>query len=124
MTIESMAVRVRSLPFRRAVWLAPLAYCVHIAEEAPQFAQWVSAHFAPRFTMLRFALNNAFAMVVLVSLTALVSRAPTRTTAFLFFVWVYFQILWNALFHAGSTAWFGAYSPGLMTAVVLYVPVS
>ena len=32
-------------------------------------------------------------------------------------------LFWNIFFHAGATAYFGVYCPGLLTALTLYPPV-
>jgi hypothetical protein len=102
--------------------VAPIAYAVHIIEEFWQFPLWVSAHFAPGFTSDRFVIANAIFMVVLVGLTALVSARKARALDFLYFCWLSGHLFHNALFHMGATAYFGVYSPGLLSAMLLYVP--
>ena len=108
---------------RRTVWLAPAAYAIHLTEEWGRFPDWVRAHLAPGFADASFVLVNAAAMTVLVSLTAAVTRSPSPATVFRFFAWIDFQIFWNALIHAGATAYFGEYSPGVASGVLVYLPV-
>lgn len=124
MNVEVIPRFLQTAPFRQVVWVAPIAYALHILEEFWQFPLWVSAHFAPGFTSARFVIANAIMMVVLVSLTALVSVLRARAVDFLYFCWLSGQLFHNALFHIGTTAYFGVYSPGLLSAILLYVPVS
>jgi len=53
----------------------------------------------------------------------LINRLPNRTVIFIFFTFIFTPaVCFNILFHAGSTAAFGVYSPGLLTALTLYPP--
>ncbi len=63
-------------------------------------------------------------MVVLVGLTVLVRALTMRALDFLYFCWLSGHLFHNALFHMGTTAYFGVYSPGLLSAILLYLPVS
>lgn len=48
---------------------------------------------------------------------------PNRIVVFLFFTVVFTPaVCFNIVFHAGATAAFGTYCPGLITALVLYPP--
>jgi hypothetical protein len=109
--------------FRRAVWLAPAAYTIHVSEEWGRFPDWVRAHLAPGFADTSFVLVNAIAMTVLLSFTAAVSRSPSPQTTFRFFVWIDFQIFWNALVHIAATIYLAEYSPGTISALLVYLPV-
>jgi uncharacterized membrane protein len=42
----------------------------------------------------------------------------------LLLAWSSGNIFWDFLVHLGSTVWLNRYSPGLLTAVLLYYPVS
>lgn len=96
---------------------------VHWLEEVPGFAAWASAHFAP-MSSAWFILSHvplfAFAGVV----TARASR-PDPPRVAVWGAWVLASALGaNAIFHMGATLAFGEYSPGLVTAVLLYVPLT
>src|SRR5262245_26041916 len=123
MDVEAIPRFVRGLSYRQAVWLAPAAYALHIVEEAQNFAAWASEHFAQGFTTAQFVKNNAIVMSFLVALTLLASLYPRRWTALLHFFQLSAGLLHNALFRMAATAYIGVYSPGLLSAILLYVPV-
>jgi len=123
MNVEVIPKFLQTAPFRRIVWVGPLVYGVHIAEEFWRFPVWASAHFTPGFTTQRFVVSNAIIMLLLVGLTALVSAVRVRAVDFVYFCWISGQLFHNALFHMGTTAYFGAYSPGVLSAILLYLPI-
>ncbi len=96
MDFELVIKQLSSMKFRQAVWLFPIAYTLHVFEELPQFTN--------------------LAPVVL-------QVIPNRIMIFIFFTFVFTPaVCFNILFHAGATAAFGVYSPGLLTALTLYPP--
>lgn len=104
--------------FRRAVWLFPVAFAAHVAEEAPGFAAWVTRHGSSRYTQADFVRINALGMAMTLAGTALVARTRSRPAVFGYFALVLTQqALFNTLFHAGTTVAYREYSPGLFTAV-------
>jgi hypothetical protein len=62
-------------------------------------------------------------MLCLLSLTVLVNVITVRAVDFVYFCWLSGQLFYNALFHMGTTAYFGVYSPGLLSAILLYLPI-
>jgi hypothetical protein len=67
--------------------------------------------------------NNVIVMAGLIALTLLASLHPRRWTALLHFFQLSAGVLHNALLHMAATAYLGVYSPGLLTAILLYLPV-
>lgn len=61
-------------------------------------------------------------MAYAVAFSALVSFSPNRVIVFLFFAFCLSESELNTLFHVGATAFYGAFCPGLITALVLYPP--
>jgi uncharacterized protein with HXXEE motif len=111
------------MTFRRVAWLAPLAYAVHVAEENSQrFGDWMRVHIAPGFTTAAFVTVNTVAMTALVSLTALASASTGRSFVLPYFALASALMFWNALVHIGATVHFGVYSPGVVSAVLVYLP--
>lgn len=111
------------LPFSKALLLAPLVYAIHHAEEHLlfNFRAWRLRYFADNN-----ALSTEAVLVVLmsVSMVYLLLHATIRTKVT---VWVAITFLMatqvhNAIFHLGATIVFRDFSPGLITAMVLYVP--
>jgi hypothetical protein len=109
--------------FRRAVWLFPVAFAAHVAEEAPGFVVWAKRHGSSRYSQADFIRNNALGLAMTVAGSALVSRVPTRPAVFSYFAIVLTQqALFNALFHSGTTVAYREYSPGLVSALGGFLP--
>lgn len=108
------------------LWLVPISYAIHLVEETPRFIPWTKKYswlFTDRFTMPLFIFGNAlFMLYVLMS----VSLAITihKPQAMLLGVSTASCIFSNFLLHAVLTLWSGEYSPGIVTAGSIYVPVS
>lgn len=81
MNVEAIPRFLRDASFREIVWLAPLAYAVHILEELWRFPLWASTHFAPGLTTQRFVVGNALIMLGLLGLTVLVSTVRIMRAA-------------------------------------------
>jgi Protein of unknown function with HXXEE motif len=104
-------------------WLLPAVFAVHVAEEAPGFTEWVNEHASPRYTNADFARNNALGLLMTGGATALVARSRDRRLFFAYYSAVLSQqALFNPVFHAGTTAAFQRYSPGLATSLA-FIPV-
>jgi hypothetical protein len=111
--------------FRRIIWLLPAAYGLHIVEEyLGGFPIWVTQVVGGSFNNVAFALNNLAFMAILLVLTTWTSRSTSRFPVFLLIVWASANVFWDGLFHIVTTAIYDRYSPGLITASLLYAPVS
>jgi hypothetical protein len=117
-----------ALPFRKAIWLAPLAWTLHEAEEW-NINEFESAHFVDPGYFARIddpVLWLGLAQVALqgVLWTALTAWPKNpRFAAFLtlpFFVVLSFG---NVLAHIYYVGYFRGYTPGFLTAVLLLGPV-
>ena len=103
-------------------WLFPASYLVHIAEEywvPPSFYSWASAFFGVTFTARVFLVANALFFAIMVTAVMLVIRrvwSPWVLVALATFVTM------NGLLHLVGTVASGVYSPGLVSGVLLWVP--
>lgn len=114
-----------ALRFRRLIWLMPAAFVPHIVEEyGTGFPDWVVQTLGGSMTGGAFLLNNAVFMMVLLSLTAWAAWRPSPVSAFILLSWASGNLFWNFVFHLVTTILHDRYSPGLMTAVLLYLPAS
>ena len=103
-------------------WLLPLTYLAHIAEEywgGVGFPEWISSHTSLWLTTTRYLqLNTAFWMAM--SLAVLAAALSGRG------VWLLVPlstvVLINGLLHMVSSIATRSYSPGLVTGLVLWVP--
>lgn len=111
--------------FERFLWAMPAAYALHIWEEyGTGFPVWMNQHMHASMTNPVFLLNNAFFMAILLSLSTWASLSTSRLSAFLFLSWASGNLFWNFIFHLVTTLIADSYSPGLVTASLLYYPIS
>lgn len=122
MNFDTMFEALGALSFRQAVWLFPLATALHFLEEAPQFPSWARMHAWPGYTRERWAQIHGAGMAYALAFSTLVSLSPDHLVVFLFFALCLSSIVFNTLFHASATAFFGVYCPGLITSLVIYPP--
>lgn len=111
--------------FRHVVWLMPGAYLLHIGEEyAGNFPAWATDDVHGDFSYGGFDANNVAFMIVLVTPVALNFRRPSTRKAVALTVFASANLFWDAMFHLFTTPLFDRYSPGLVTAMLLYLPIS
>jgi hypothetical protein len=113
------------LPFSSALLLAPLCYALHHAEEhlVFNFRAWRLKYFPD---------NNALsteAILVILTVVGLVyillhATVRTRVSAWVALLFLMATQVHNAFFHIGGTLVFSDFSPGLITAIALYLPVN
>ena len=111
-------------PFRKVIWLMPAAYSLHIVEEyLGGFPEWVTHDVHGRFDDIAFALNNFMFMAILVALVYVNFRNRTFARSFALVVFASANLFWDALFHLAMTPIVDRYSPGVVTAMLLYYPI-
>ena len=102
--------------------LLPGAYLVHLAEEiwgGHGFVRWAAAHLSAAFSQPDFLLINATAWpLMFVASLAAVLRPALRWAI----LTVAAILLINGTLHLGATMVTGTYSPGLVSGVLLYLP--
>jgi hypothetical protein len=109
---------------RPVVLLAPwVVFVVHTLEEMPQFAAWVSEHFAP-MTTEKFAVGHLPLILIVLLCSWRASRPDAPTGWVVMTVAFQWQFAVNAVFHLGTAAWFADYSPGMVTAATVALPVT
>lgn len=122
--MTTLATSTALIRFRTLIWLMPAVYAVHIVEEyAGGFPAWVQS-IGGDMTDLAFVLNNALFMAILLGLTTWAWARPSQRSAFFLLCWASGNLFWNFIFHLATTVLYNRYSPGLITAVLLYYPVS
>jgi hypothetical protein len=107
---------------RWVYWLPFLAMCAHVAEELPRFPAWATRHFGTTTTEW-FVISH----IPLVAIAAYISVAAARTGAGAAIWWLFvFQaaLFCNAVFHVAATIVLREYSPGVVTALLVYSPLT
>lgn len=100
--------------------VTPLIFVMHIAEEWRGFPGWATRHFG--------ATSRAwfvYSHMVLVAATVVICWMATETSSRTWTIWavaVQWGFFTNAIFHVVTWRLFREYSPGVITALVLFVP--
>jgi hypothetical protein len=124
LTPPRWTILLRTLRFRQAVWLVPATFAAHVMEEAPGFTAWANRYASEQYTSDDFIRNNGLGLLLTAGATLVVTRTRNRIVFFVFYSTILTQqALWNTVFHVGSSAGFRAYSPGVVTSVLLFLPV-
>jgi hypothetical protein len=103
-------------------WLFPLTYLAHIAEEywgGEGFPAWFSRLSGVDLTPARFLSLNRFALALMVVGVILALTVPPLRWLLISFGAV---VLINALAHAVGSVWTRSYSPGLISGLLLWLP--
>lgn len=106
-----------------AIWLCPVAFTLHVLEELSGFTPWARRHINPNFTQHQY-LRVHLAGIAAVTVTALILWLfPNRTLVYVFFTLLLTPSFFcNVFFHAGASVAYRFYSPGLITALLIYIP--
>jgi hypothetical protein len=110
----------RTALIRRTIFLAPIIFIIHVAEEAPGFVQWFNSLVTPGISQPHFISVNAAAFIITILLAGILSATKDRFAVILMLVWLGFLMLANALFHLAAAIVHLKYCPGTVTAAVLY----
>jgi hypothetical protein len=111
------------LPFQTALLLAPLAYAIHHAEEHMlfNFREWRLRYFPDSNALSTEAIFVIITGITLVYIL-LFATLRTRVAAWGVVLFLMASQVHNVIFHIGGTMAFWDFSPGLITAILLYVP--
>jgi hypothetical protein len=119
-----MGQSVADIPFRHLIWAIPPAYVLHVVEEAAGgFPDWASRLLGGTIDGPLFALSNIAFMAIVLGLTAWASVTEAAFAVFCLMAWSAGHLLWDFVFHVATTVGMHAYSPGLITSAVLYLPI-
>ena len=113
---------VRRPKLRALLLAAPLIFIAHVLEEAPGFVDWFNARVARGITAALFWSVNETALGLTVAVVAVEWRSRTALSAGLAVAWLSCLVFANALFHLAGALVDRAYVPGLVTALLLYLP--
>ena len=91
-------------------------------EEAPGFVTWFNAHVARGISVSLFWSVNYTALGITIAVVILEWLSSTRLSAGVAIAWLSCLMFANALLHIVGALVDRAYVPGLVTAVLLYLP--
>jgi hypothetical protein len=99
-----------------------VVFVIHFLEESPRFVPWFNAHAAPGITQELFWTVNLTALTITLLLTLSFWITRTEVMALVVVAWLSFLMLANAVFHVTGAVVDRGYVPGLVSAVLLYLP--
>ena len=102
--------------------LAPVIFVCHFLEESRGFVQWFNEHVSREITSGLFWTVNISALVITLVIVLIELLEPSFISASLIVLWFSFLMLANAIFHITGGIVDKKYVPGLITAIVLYIP--
>jgi len=102
--------------------LSPIIFTGHFLEESPRFVAWFNAHVQNGITSRLFWNVNISALVITIVVMSIELIEPSIFSACFVVLWLSFLMLTNAMFHITGTIVDQQYMPGLVTAVILYLP--
>ena len=113
-----------SYPVHALLLAAPLIFIAHVAEEAPGFVAWANAHVDRDITQEMFWTVNLAGLLITLAVVLFEWVARSRASATVALGWLGFVMVGNTVLHASGTLLYRAYAPGVITALLLYVPFS
>lgn len=108
--------------FEDWIWLFPLTYLLHAMEEywgGEGFYRWVGRIMGRGMTPEQFIVINSSAWVGMVASVLVFRKTPSVRWLTITYATVVFT---NALAHLAGSIWTGTYSPGLVTGLLLWIP--
>ena len=102
--------------------LAPFIFTAHFLEESPGFVSWFNVHVQNGITSGLFWHVNISALIITLIVMFLELTEPSFFSASTIVLWFSFLMLANAIFHITGAVVDKAYMPGLVTAIILYLP--
>lgn len=109
---------------RSLLLAAPVVFTVHVLEEAPGFVTWVNSHIDRDITQSSFWIGNFIALLITLAVVFFQWISESKLSALMVLTWLGFLMVGNAVLHIGAAVIYGTYVPGVVTAILLYLPFS
>jgi uncharacterized membrane protein HdeD (DUF308 family) len=106
----------------RALLLAPFIFVCHFLEESPTFVEWFNSRVARGITPESFWRVNISALAITLMVVGIEWLSRSAFSLTLVIAWLGFLMFANAIFHVAGGLVDKQYVPGLVTAVLLYIP--
>jgi len=107
---------------RNIVAIAPIIFITHFLEESPTFVSWFNAHVDRDISSELFWNVNFSGLIITLFVVFIEWFSSSAFSAFLIILWLSFLMMANAIFHIIGGFVDQGYVPGLITAIILYVP--
>ena len=113
---------LREPTLRTLLLAAPVIFIAHFIEEGPAFVAWFNAHVSRGITEPLFWIVNYTALAITAAVVLLEWLGGSTFSATIAVAWFSLLMFANALFHVAGALVDRAYMPGLVTALLLYLP--
>lgn len=107
---------------KRGLLLAPLVFVAHFLEESSAFVPWFNSHVARGISQDIFWAVNATGLLITVLVMMGFWATRSELSTLLVVAWLSFLMLTNAIFHITGAIVDRGYVPGLVSAILLYLP--
>lgn len=111
--------------YYRLIWLLPIAFAAHIAEEYltgfPRYAGEISGH---AMELPLFLGGNIAFIAIMALLVRWAAKTRSAKASFWLLTWAAGNQFWNFVFHFVLVLAFDRNSPGLITGTLVYFPLS
>lgn len=104
------------------VMLAPVFFAAHIAEEAPGYVRWFNRVVAHGLGERGFLEANIAPLLITFLIAASAAWIDRLPIAYMMLAWLTHFMFANAIFHVLAAIVLRGYSPGTVTASLLYLP--
>ncbi len=115
---------MRNVSLRSLLLSAPVVFAVHVMEEAPGFVTWVNGHIDRDITQSSFWTVNFTALLITLAVIFFEWVSASKPSAIAVLAWLGVLMVGNAVLHIGAAVVDRAYVPGVVTAILLYLPFS
>jgi Protein of unknown function with HXXEE motif len=113
------------LTFRTAVLLYPVATVVHVLEEWPRFPRWARRFASADYSDRAYVVTHVWAVTIALATAILLGIFPRPWLVVAFFAFVFGpSVTCNALFHTAATVASRTYCAGVLSGVLVYLPLS
>lgn len=117
---------ISHLSFVQVLVLFPIGVVLHVSEEWPGFPRWARRFASAKYSDREYLVTHTLAVIFAIGTVAIVRAFSTQPVVlFAFFAFVLGPgVFCNAWFHAGATVVTRTYCPGVVTGVLVYLPLS
>jgi hypothetical protein len=120
--VQEVAATTGGRLFENWIWLFPMTYLIHAMEEygcGEGFYRWVARIIGRGMTPEQFIAINSFGWLLMTASIFVFRKTPSVRWLTLCFATV---VIINAVAHLAGGIWTGTYSPGVISGVLLWVP--
>ena len=123
--MPSHFANLANVSFADALLLFPATVVIHVCEQWPRFPRWARRFGSPTYSDRDYIVTHALAIVAASAFVMLLRTFPSSPMLFVFFALMFGPgAFCNAWFHLGATVISRTYCPGIVSGLLLYLPLS